>query len=197
MKTWEIRGKKVEFDETKHAYYCDGKRCISVTQLLKFKFPSKYDGIDPEVLAKAAERGSYYHACVEMYEKYGIESNEIQEFRNYLFLKEKFKFEVLDCEIPIIVEYKNLIICGQTDLLIKENNQLGICDEKYTSTCDKEYLAYQTNLYRLGIQQSYGKQIDILRGIHLKNEQRKYFALPINEQMVYQLIDDYLENCIK
>lgn len=192
MERWEINGDILEFDEETHTYWVNGEKRPSVTQVLKFKFSNKYDGIDPNVLAQAAERGTYYHECVEMYEKYGIESNEIQEFRNYLFLKDKFKFKVLDCEIPIIIKYKNLIICGRTDLLIEENNQIGICDEKFTAICDKEYLAYQTNLYRLGVQQSYGKQVDILRGLHLKKEKRKYLQLPINEEITYQLLDEYI-----
>lgn len=194
MKRWEINGDIVEFDEEKHAYFCNGERCISVTQLLKFKFPGKYDGIDPNVLKRAAERGTFLHECVEMYEKYGLEANEYQEFRNYLFLKKTFKFTVLDCEIPIILKYKDLVICGQTDLLIEEKGLIGLADEKYTAVCDKEYLGYQLNLYRLGVMQSYNKQIDILRGIHLKNEKRKYLELPINEEMTYQLLDEYINN---
>ncbi len=189
---WLINGKEVVYNDENHAYYVNGKRCISVTQLLKFKFPSKYDGIDETVLKQAAERGTYYHECVEMYEQYGIESNEIEEFRNYLFLKQKFKFEVLQNEIPILLEYKGLYICGRLDMVIKENGKSGLGDLKFTSVADTNYLAYQLNLYRLGYIQSYKKDVDILRGIHLKKNRRRYIELPINEEATYQLLEDYI-----
>ena len=188
MKKWQIKGKELIFDEETHTYYYDGVKAISVTQILQRKFNKKYDGIDPDILKRAAERGSYYHQCVEMYEKYWIEA-EHQEFKSYLELKDRYRFEVLECELPIVFEYKGLVICGQTDLLIKEHNTIGLADEKYTAKCDEDYLTYQLNLYRLGIMQSYGKDIELLRGIHLKNASKKYFLLPIREDLVYELLD--------
>lgn len=192
MKTWNINGKELIFDEKEHAYYYNGVKCVSVTQILKHKFPSKYDGIDPAILENAAKRGTYYHECVEMYEKYGIESDH-QEFKNYLELKDRYRFEVLECEIPIVYEYNDLVICGQTDLLIKEHNTIGLADEKYTAKCDEEYLTYQLNLYRLGVMQTYGKDIELLRGIHLKNATKKYFLLPIREDLVFELLESIKE----
>lgn len=194
VEKWKINGVEVVYDDEKHAYYVDGKRCISVTQLLKFKFPKKYEGIDEEVLKKAAERGTYYHECIEMYERYGIPSEEIEEFRNYLVLKKLFKFEVLKNEVPIVLKYKDLIVCGRLDLVLTENNLLMLGDLKFTSVCDKEYLAYQLNLYRLAYQQCYGEEIKGLRGVHLRKDKRKYIELPINEEITYQLLDDYIQS---
>lgn len=190
---WLIQGKEVIYNDDKHAYYVDGKRVVSVTQLLKFKFPTKYDGITEEILKQAAERGSYYHECLEMYEKYGLPSNEIEEFRNYLFLKEKFKFKVIKNEIPILLTYKDLVICGRLDMVIEEGGKRGLADAKFTAVADKEYLAYQLNLYRLAYQQSYNEEIELIRGIHLKKSTRKYITLPINEELTYQLLDDYIK----
>lgn len=193
MKTWKIHNKELVFDEEQHAYFYDGKKCVSVTQILQYKFPSKYDGIGPEILKKAAERGTYYHECVEMYEKFGIESNH-QEFKSYLELKEKYRFEVLQCELPIVFEYKDLVICGQTDLLIKEHNTIGLADEKYTAKCDEEYLTYQLNFYRLGVMQTYEKDIELLRGIHLKHNLKKYILIPIKEDLIFELLENYKES---
>ena len=193
MKKWQIKGKELIFDEETHTYYYDGVKAISVTQILQRKFNKKYDGIDPDILKRAAERGSYYHQCVEMYEKYGIEA-EHQEFKSYLELKDRYRFEVLECELPIVFEYNGLVICGQTDLLIKEHNTVGLADEKYTARCDEEYLTYQLNLYRLGVMQTYGKDIELLRGIHLKNATKKYFLLPIREDLVFELLESIKEN---
>lgn len=190
MTTWTIKNKTLEFDESTHTYWYDGKKCISVTQFLKRKFSKKYDGIDEETLKKAAEKGTYVHSTIEMYEKYGIESCEIQEFRDYIFLKNAFKFKVKQNEIPIVLEYGDLIIAGRLDLVIEENDKLGLGDIKCTSTFDKEYLTYQLNLYRLGYEQCYNEKIEFLRGIHLKNSKRKYAEIPIKEKEIIEFLEE-------
>lgn len=191
---WVIGNDELIFDEPTHTYWCNGVKCISVTQLLKFKFPNKYDGIDPDVLKKAAEEGTKLHEAIEMYETYGIPSEELQEFRNYLFLKKAFGFNVVECEKPIILKYKDLIVCGRLDLVLKEDGILMLGDIKRTSVLDKNYLAYQLNLYRIAYQQCYKEEIKGLRGVHLRREKRKYIELPINEEITYQLLDEYIES---
>ena len=192
MERWELGNDVLEFDEETHTYWVNGEKCPSVTQILKFKFPRKYEGIDEAVLKQAAERGTYVHECIEMYEQYGIDSSEVQEFRDYLFLKDKFKFEVLGNELPIIIRYKNLTICGRMDLTLKEGEQQGLGDIKSTATFDKEYLAYQLNLYRMGAYQTYGLVAEFLRGLHLRKGTRKYAPIPINEKAVTDLLDQYI-----
>ena len=189
--TWLINGSKLEYDDVTHTYWCDGIKCISVTQLLHHKFPKKYDGVSIETLQNAANLGTEIHEAIEIYEIYGLEREDLEEFRNYQFLKDKFGFKVLKNEIPIILKYKDLTICGRLDLVISEDNKLGLGDIKRTSVLDKEYLAYQLNLYRLGYQQSYGESIDLLRGIHLRKSTRKYVKLPINEEATYELLEQY------
>lgn len=193
MERWELNGDILEFDEDTHTYWVNGIKRPSVTQVIKFKFSKKYDGVDEGVLKRAAERGSYLHECVEMYERYGIDSSEEQEFRDYLFLKEKFKFKVTGNELPIIIRYKGLIICGRLDLTLQEGEKHGLGDMKFTATLDKEYLAYQLNLYKMGAEQTYGFLPEFLRGIHLKKGVRKYTPIPINEQAVHDLLDDYIK----
>ena len=190
---WIIGNDELIFDEPTHTYWCNGVKCISVTQLLKFKFPNKYDGISEAILQRAAEEGTKLHEAIQMYEDYGIPSEELEEFRNYLFLKNAFKFNVVECEKPIILKYKDLIVCGRLDLVLTETNLLMLGDIKRTAALDKEYLAYQLNLYRIAFQQCYNQEIKGLRGIHLRKEKRKYIPLPINENAVYQLLDEYIE----
>lgn len=194
MERWELGNDVLEFDEETHTYWVNGKKCPSVTQVLKFKFPRKYEGIDEEVLKKAAERGTYVHECIEMYERYGIDSSEVQEFRDYLFLKDKFKFKVTGNELPIIIRYKDLTICGRLDLALQEGSMQGLGDIKSTATFDKEYLAYQLNLYKMGAYQTYGLITEFLRGLHLRKGVRKYAEIPINEQPVIELLEEYIKS---
>lgn len=193
MERWELPNGTLEFDEDTHTYYFNGKKCISVTQLIKFAYPSKYEGIDKEVLKRASIRGTFLHETVEMYEKYGIETNEEEEFRNYLLLKNMYKFNVIQNEIPIVIQYKTLTICGRLDLVLEEDSILGLGDLKFTAELDINYLTLQLNLYRIGYFQTYKKSTNFLRGIHLKKSRRQYVEIPICKDKAYNLMDAYIE----
>ncbi len=78
-------------------------------------------------------------------------------------------------------------------MILEQNGQVGIADIKRTSIFDKEYVAYQTNLYRIGYQQTYEEDITFLRGLHLRDNTRKYIELPINEEMSLDLVKKYIE----
>lgn len=62
----------------------------SVSELLKHRF-NDYVGVPAAVLEAAAEIGTEMHAAIERYEK----ESDLQEFRNYLFLKKHFKIDKL------------------------------------------------------------------------------------------------------
>lgn len=194
IETWEIKGYTVEFieDEETHLYLCDGVILPSITQILKTKFGCKYSNVKKRVLDEASKKGTATHKAIENYCKYGIES-DLKELRNFKFLQEHYKFIVIDNEVPIILFKDNVpVACGRLDLLLSDNgNVLG--DIKRTSTLDKEYLAYQLNLYRIGFQQCYDIKIDGLRGLHLRDDTRKYINIPINEEMALELLDEYLK----
>lgn len=197
MEKWVIKDHELTYDDKTHSYFCDGKKCISVTQLIKFKFPNKYKDVDENVLKAAAKKGNELHNAIEVFEKYGLESEYLKEFRNYLFLKDKYKFKALESELPVIVPYEDLFICGRLDLVLEENEELGIGDIKRTAVLDKEYLTYQLNLYRLGFIYSYEKEPKFLRAIYLRNAVRKYVEIPINAKFGLDLIKEYHERKIK
>ena len=188
---FEIKGKPLEFIETTHTYIYNGIVLPSITQILKVKFGKKYDGIPKEVLERAAERGTALHKAIEAYETQGNDSDD-QELHNYKFLKRAYKFECIGNEIPIVLfQDGEAVACGRLDLVLKDGDRIGLGDIKRTATLDKEYLAYQLNLYRIAYQQCYGQNIEFLRGIHLRNDIRKYISLPINEDLAKTIINDY------
>lgn len=90
-----------------------------------------------------------------------------------------------------------MFICGRLDLVLEENEELGIGDIKRTAVLDKEYLTYQLNLYRLGFIYSYEKEPKFLRAIYLRNDVRKYVEIPINAKFGLDLIKEYYERKIK
>ena len=194
IESWEIKGLTLEYIDEEHLYIYDGVILPSITQILKVKFGNKYDGISESVLKKAAEKGTEVHNIIESYETKGIEEDSCKELRNYKFLKKQYDFRCIDNEIPIVFFIDDKpIAAGRIDLILEHDEKLGIGDIKRTSVFDKEYVAYQTNLYRIGYQQSYGKDIEFLKGLHLRNDVRKYIHLPINEDMAMELVKNYLK----
>lgn len=194
IETWEIAGGVLEYIDETHTYIYDGEILPSITQVLKMKFGSKYNGISKEVLKRASERGSKIHKTIEDYEKQNIDDADSVELRNYKFLKKTYKFECIDNEVPVVV-FKDgkAVACGRLDLVLEENGEIGLADIKTTSTLDREYLRYQLNLYRIGFQQCYGTEIKFLRGVHLRNDTRKYIPIPIDENVATRVLNEFLE----
>ena len=79
-----------------------------------------------------------------------------------------YKFEVAESEVPIIIESNDIpVACGRLDQVLKLDGKIGLSDIKTTATLDKEYLAYQLNLYRISYRQTYGIEPEFLKAIHL------------------------------
>jgi hypothetical protein len=190
----EIQGHTLEYFDDEHLYLVDGVIVPSITQLLKKKFGKKYDGVSKSTLQRACDAGTAVHEAIERYCKDG-EIADLPELRNFRFLQNKYKFEVIENEIPVILFLKDEpVSAGRLDMVIKMDDMIGGADIKRTSTLDKEYLAYQLNLYRIAYRQSYGIEWEFLRGIHLREDVRKFVQIPINENIAWQLVHDYMED---
>lgn len=188
----KIKDYELEFIEESHTYLVDGIIVPSITQMLKFKFSHKYDGISPEVLRKAAQKGTEVHKAIEDYCRFGTES-DLQELHNFKFLQRQYKFGVLENETPVILELDGQpIAAGRLDLVLQIGDEIGGADIKRTSVLDKEYVALQLNLYRIAYRQSYGIEWEFLKAVHLREDKRKFINLPINEPLTWQFIGDYL-----
>ena len=193
MENWEIKGHILEYFDDTHEYLIDGISVPSITQILKLKFGHKYDNVNQKMLNNASEKGTEVHKAIEDYCKLGIDTG-LKELKNFKFLQKHYKFEVLDNEIPVILFVnENPVAAGRLDLVLKDNDDVLLADIKRTSVLDKEYLGYQLNLYRIAYQQCYDKKITGLKGLHLKDDIRKYINIPINEDMPLNLVKEYLK----
>lgn len=193
MEEWNIKGHDVEFIGDTHQYIVDGIVVPSITQILKVRFNKKYDGIPRATLQRASEKGTQMHEVIEKWCK-NEEESDLVELRNFKFLKRQYNFSVLKNEVPVILWNEGDIIgAGRLDMVIEMNGQVGLADLKRTSVLDKEYLGYQLNLYRIAYQQSYGEEIEFLRGIHLREDVRKFVKIPINEELTIKLIEEWRE----
>ena len=192
MNTWEIKGHVLEYYDDTHTYLVDGIIVPSITQILKIKFKNKYSGVDERVLNRASEKGTQVHEAIEKLCQTG-EVEDIKEVKNFLFLQKQYKFTTIDNEVPIILFRDGIPVgAGRLDLVLEENQELGLGDIKRTSVLDKEYLGYQLNLYRIGYQQCYDKDITFLKGLHLREDVRKYVNIPINEKLAQKRVDEYI-----
>ena len=191
MITNEIAGHTLEYYDEDHVYLCDGVVVPSITQILKVKFGNKYNRVSGAVLSRAAEKGTAVHSAIEAYCKRGTES-ELPELRGFKFLMKNYKFTVRANEVPVILFRDDVpIAAGRLDLVLEIDGKIGLADIKRTATLDKEYLAYQLNLYRIAYQQCYRTPIEFLKGVHLREDTRKFVDIPINEEIPLELVKEY------
>lgn len=191
--TTEINGYTLEYFDDDHIYLVDGIIVPSITQLLKIRKGQMYAGVSRAVLNRASEAGTAVHDAIERYCRYGEES-DLPELRNFKFLQRQYKFDVIGNEVPVILFFDDKpISAGRLDMVIRMDDQIGGADIKRTSVLDKEYLAYQLNLYRIAYRQCYGEEWEFLRGIHLREDVRKFVNIPINEDIAWSLVHDYIE----
>lgn len=128
------------FDKETHAYYLDGKKLISVTQLLqKHGLAPNYGEVPAEVLRAKAERGTLIHKEIEYYIKNGSVgfTDELSAFIN------ADKGEVLKSEFKV----HNDVVAGTGDLLLYKDGIYTIADIKTTATLHKEAVSWQLSIY--------------------------------------------------
>ena len=165
----------------------------SISRITRGTNPDQYAGVSAAVLKKAADAGTAVHKAIEEYCLNGTPS-ELPELRGFKFLQKHYKFEVIGNEIPVAYFKDNKpFMAGRLDLVLSNtyDGKIGLADIKRTSTLEKNNLAYQLNLYRIAYEQTYGKKIEWLAGIHLHDTTRKFVDIPLNDQIALDAIDIY------
>lgn len=192
METFSIKGGTLEYFDDTHTYLYDGLMLPSVSQILGTKYRNEYASVPPAVLNNAAKRGTAVHKAIENYNNSGYDDGS-EAVRNFKFLQKQYGFEVLDSELPIVIFKDDMpIACGRLDMTMLIDGQTGIADIKTVSALNKEKIAYQLNLYRIGLMQSYGVDAKFLKIIHLRDGIRKVIDCPVNEGMAWELINEFL-----
>ena len=191
--TWNIAGHTVEYIDDIHQYLVDGCMVDSVTQILGTKYRNEYASVPPAVLNNAAKRGTAVHKAIENFNVSGYDDGS-EAVRNFKFLQKQYGFEVLDSELPLVLFKDDMpIACGRLDMTMLMDGETGIADIKTVSALNKEKIAYQLNLYRIGLMQSYGVDAKFLKIIHIRDGIRKVIDSPVNEGMAWELIEKFLE----
>lgn len=137
---------KVKFEEEPHRYTLAGVELEGVTSgLLKWLFPSTYDGIDDEVLAKAAERGHNIHREIEVADSCGLESSDIPEVNDYIRLRDENDLESIANEYLITDGER---IASAIDVVFERDGEVILCDVKCTASLHHENVTAQLSIYR-------------------------------------------------
>lgn len=193
METFSIKSGTLEYFDDTHTYLYDGLMLPSVTQILGVKYKNDYASVPPAVLNNAAKRGTAVHKAIKNFNVSGYDDGS-EAVRNFKFLQKQYGFEVLDSELPIVLFKDDMpIACGRLDMTMLLDGETGIADIKTVSALNKEKIAYQLNLYRIGLMQSYGVDAKFLKIIHLRDGIRKVIDSPVNEGMAWELIEKFLE----
>ena len=165
------------YNDEIHSYMFKGQKILSITEAIKL-VNDKYKFVPKSVLEPAQLRGNKIHFDIQMYEDYNIKPEPMtKELSNYILLKKHFGFEFIESEKPVLLEYKGRYLAGRLDLKVKDRDGvIRVVDIKSTNTFDKQYVALQTELYKLGHNQSYpeNREVECTGGIHLNGDKRKY-----------------------
>lgn len=190
METFHLKCGDLEYYDDLHLYLFEGLILPSVTEIIGKKF-NDYADVPKQVLNRAAERGTKVHKQIENYCKSGIDDGSTA-IRHFKFLQSQYNFEVLDNEMPLVIFMDDVpVSCGRLDMTIEMDGKVGIADIKTCSALNKEKIAYQLNMYRIGLMQTYGVQAEFLKIIHIRDDKRKFIDMPINEAETYKLIEEY------
>lgn len=121
------------FDEAAHRYTLDGRPVPGVTSVLKLVSGADYAGVDPDVLARAAARGTAVHRMVEL-DGQGIldEDSLAEELQPYLVQWRQFRaqsgFVILAQECRVASRRHGY--AGTLDLFGVLNGRFALVDVK-------------------------------------------------------------------
>lgn len=191
--------KKVVFDDFTHTYLCGEKVLMGVTTLMKkHGLSPDYGGVDENVLAAAATRGSAVHLLLEnydngdpvvlrdVYHEWFDENGEKQSkcVITASELEANLKaYKSLDLH-PLASEFlvsDNKIVASSIDKVLESDTPgcVNLADIKTTSTLHTKALEWQLGIYKYLIEkQCKTVKVDKCFGIHIRNGSAK--SVPIN-----------------
>lgn len=148
----------IEFIEEGHIYLKNGIIVPSVSEILNFIFPKKYENIPKKVLNKKAEYGTKVHLAIQLFEEQGIKihlnPNQRASLLQYLEIKKENKIKVLEQEKIVSYGYD---YAGRLDMIAFVNGYASLVDIKTTYEIDVEYLSWQLSLYELAFGKKFHK----------------------------------------
>lgn len=142
----ELRQSGVAFNQDDHTYFIDGKELSGITGLLKkHLFSDKYKDIPEFVLNRAAERGTFIHEQIELYDSGFDPAESTPELDNYKRIKSENGLQTIANEY--IVTDKAHFASGIDLVFTNVGKNIILADIKTTSVLDKAYVSWQLSIY--------------------------------------------------
>lgn len=179
MEKIRLKGVKLEYNAAKDMYIADGVEIPSVIDVLSKKF-TDFTNVQIEPI----------HAGLNKYLKGFGHTEEINdEIEGYKILQKQHDIVPLLMGNPVIIFNDNKpIMGGYFEILADITGKLAITDLS-TTRLGADYLGYLLNLYRVGLYQSYGQEVERLAGIYLKGNERELIDVPIDDFKVKEIIE--------
>lgn len=158
---------ELTFDEAGHIYRLNGLVIPSVTTLMKPLSDDFYRTVDPDVLDRAARRGTAIHNAVENFTTFGIQDIAPQYagyFQSFLQWWELRKPEPLAMEHRVY--HKILRYAGTADLICVIGGRLTLVDYKSSAQVNSKLCAVQLEGYDRAFE-SQGVKVDDRLILHL------------------------------
>lgn len=158
------------FDEFTHTYRLDELILPSVTTLMKPLSDDFYRAVTPEVLDRAAQRGTAIHNAIENYIEFGVQDIPPQYagyFEAFVQWWERRKPEPLALERRVY--HKILRYAGTADLICMIDGRLTLVDYKSSAQINEKLCAVQLEGYDRAFD-SHGVKIEQRLILHLSNE---------------------------
>ena len=147
---------EVEYIDEGHIYLVDGVITPSVSEIIRFIFPNKYQNIPKTILEEKALFGTHVHEAIENHENgkpIDLTEREFLCFEQYLKLKERYQIEVIEQET--IVHYQDRF-AGRLDMIATVLGLDALVDIKTTAKLDKESLSWQLGCYAMAYEFLFG-----------------------------------------
>lgn len=126
-------GDKFVFKEEDHSYWLGEKRLLSVSEIIQGVGLKTFDHVDPEVLARAADRGRAVHAACQFQDEGCLDLKTVSyEIDPYLAAWEEFKKDtgVIINQNEVPKYHATLGYAGTADRVVVLGGQTGIIDLK-------------------------------------------------------------------
>ena len=138
----------VMFLEECHSYFLNGKELKGITGMIERQlFPKKYDNVPKKVLDNAAELGSAIHNGCQMYDEVMIDNGLPQVAVYKKLLEKEFPNSQVIANEYIVTDGEYFASPIDKVFQIGEN-LVAIVDVKTTYELDKEYVSWQTSIYK-------------------------------------------------
>ena len=174
--------------EGRHEYRLGFDLLVGVTSVLSATlFEHKYDGIDKDVLDKAARRGTAIHEAIQQYEMDGVftpfnvDAGYMDDAETALAVWQKIRkkkiFHTVDVEYLVT---NNVDIASKIDMVLQApDGRIILADIKTTSKLDKEYLSWQLSFYKYFFEEQTGLSVSNLVGLWYDRSKEKWSFVEI------------------